>query len=129
MSALPQDFRVAVRQLSAHPGLVLIVVVTLALGIGATTTCFAVLNGVAFKPLPFADPDRLIAFNLADRQTARWSRPLVDTFTALQQVKGAWSAAGAYRHRPRLRRTGRALRIVFRRLKSRTSSLPCWVSR
>jgi putative ABC transport system permease protein len=96
MSALPQDFRVAVRQLSAHPGLVLIVVVTLALGIGATTTCFAVLNGVAFKPLPFADPDRLIAFNLADRQTARWSRPSVDTFTALQQVKGAWSAAGAY---------------------------------
>ena len=96
MSTLPQDFRVAVRQLAAHPGFVLIVVVTLALGIGATTTCFAVLNGVAFKPLPFADPDRLIAFNLADRQTARWSRPSIDTYTALQQVKGVWSAAAAY---------------------------------
>jgi putative ABC transport system permease protein len=96
MSTLPQDLRVAVRQLAAHPGFVLIVVVTLALGIGATTTCFAVLNGVAYKPLPFADPDRLIAVNLADRQTGRWSRPSLDTFTALQQANGVWSAAAAY---------------------------------
>ena len=96
MSALPQDLRVAVRQLAGRPGFVLVVVVTLALGIGATTTCFAVLNAVAFKPLPFAEPDRLIAVNLADRQTARWSRPSIETFTALQPARGVWSAAVAY---------------------------------
>ena len=96
MSALPQDLRVAVRQLAGRPGFVLVVVVTLALGIGAMTTCFAVLNAVAFKPLPFAEPDRLIAVNLADRQTARWSRPSIETFTALQQARGVWSAAVAY---------------------------------
>ncbi len=74
----------------------MVVVVTLALGIGAMTTCFAVLNAVAFKPLPFAEPDRLIAVNLADRQTARWARPSIETYTALQQTRGVWSAAVAY---------------------------------
>src|SRR3954469_22652629 len=96
MSTLPQDLRVAARHLAAHPGFVLIVVVTLALGIGATTTCFAVLNGVAFKPLPFGDPDRLVAVNLVDRPTAKWSRPSLDTFTALHQASGVWTAAAAY---------------------------------
>jgi predicted permease len=99
MSTLAQEVRVALRQLAAHPGFVLIVVVTLALGIGATTTCFAVLNGVAFKPLPFADPDRLVAVSLVDRQTARWSRLSLDTFTALQQTQGVWSAPVAYEAR------------------------------
>ena len=60
------------------------------------TTCSAVLNAVAFKPLPFAEPDRLIAVNLADRQTARWSRASIETFTALQQTRDVWSAAVAY---------------------------------
>src|SRR4051812_48161975 len=96
MNTLPHDLRVAVRHLAAHPGFVLIVVVTLALGVGATTTWFAVLNGVAFTPLPFADPDRLIAVNLVDRQSARRSRPSLDTFTTLHQANAVWSAAAAY---------------------------------
>src|SRR3982750_4330423 len=100
MSTVLQDLRVALRQLSAHPGFVLVVVVTLALGIGATTTCFAVLNGVAFKPLPFADPDRLVALAIVDRQTGRWSPPSFDTFNALQQISGVWSASAAYNSAP-----------------------------
>jgi putative ABC transport system permease protein len=92
MSTLLQDLRIAARQLAARPSFALIVAVTLALGIGATTTCFAVLNAVAFRPIPFADPDRLVGARLTDR----WGRPPLDAFTALQQQTGVFSGSVAY---------------------------------
>jgi putative ABC transport system permease protein len=96
MSAFLQDFRVAARQLGRHPSFTLIVVVTLALGIGATTTCFSVLNAVAFRPIPFADPDRLAAVQLADRKGSGWSRLTLDAFAALTDVRGVFSTSVAY---------------------------------
>ena len=74
----------------------LIVVVTLALGIGATTTCFSVLNAVAFRPIPFADPDHLVAVNLVDRRGSGMSRISLDTFAAVQQTRGVFSGSVAY---------------------------------
>jgi hypothetical protein len=68
MSTFLHDLRVAARQLAGHPSFTLIVIVTLALSIGAMTTCFAVLNAVAFRPLPFTDPDSLVAVHLVDRR-------------------------------------------------------------
>ena len=100
MSTFLQDLRVAARQLAAHPGFTLIVVLTLALGIGATTTCFAVLNAVAFRPLPFADPDRLVALHVADRKGSGWSPLPLGGFAALQQARGVFSASVAYTARP-----------------------------
>jgi putative ABC transport system permease protein len=96
MSTVLQDLRVAARQLAAHPAFALTVVVTLALGIGATTTCFAVLNAVAFRPIPFADPDRLVAVRPADRRGAGRSRLTLDTFAALQQAPGVLAGSIAY---------------------------------
>ena len=96
MSTFVQDFRVAARQLAGHPGFTLIVVVTLALGIGATTTCFSVLNAVAFRPIPFADPDHLVAVNLIDRRGSGMSRISLDTFAAVQQTRGVFSGSVAY---------------------------------
>jgi putative ABC transport system permease protein len=55
-----QDLRFGARMFLAKPGFTLIVVLTLALGIGANTTIFSVINSLLFKPIPFADPSRLV---------------------------------------------------------------------
>lgn len=55
-----QDLKYAVRQFARHPGFTLVAVVTLALGIGATTALFTVVNGVLIRPLPYPGPGRLM---------------------------------------------------------------------
>jgi hypothetical protein len=96
MSTFLQDLRVAVRQLARHPSFTVIVLVTLALGVGATTTCFSVLNAVALRPIPFADPDRLVSVHLVDRLRSARSLASLDTFASLQQTRGVFSGSVAY---------------------------------
>ena len=61
MTGLWNDARFALRGLFRAPGFTVITIGTLALGIGATTAIFAVVNGVLLKPLPFDDPNELVS--------------------------------------------------------------------
>ena len=60
MHTLKQGFRFAARQLWKTPWFSLAVILTLALGIGATTAIFSLVEGILLRPLPFGDPDRLV---------------------------------------------------------------------
>jgi putative ABC transport system permease protein len=68
-----RDTRHAIRQLQGAPAFTVVVVLTLALGIGATSAIFSVVNGVLLRPLPYADPDALVRVHEVVPQYGRFA--------------------------------------------------------
>src|SRR5258708_19478958 len=95
MHALAQNLRIALRQLRRVPGFTLTVILTLALGIGATTSIFWLVEGILLRPLPFRDADRLVL--LGDHLAGGRSTPVtareIGTYS---NATSAFSSLGGY---------------------------------
>src|SRR5215469_12802305 len=107
---LGRDLRYAIRGLCKSPTFTLIAILTLAIGIGATTAVFSVVNQLLLRPLPYPDQDRLVALsNFFPGHTDNWG-PVSSTdvahwradnqvFETLEYVSGpdlvAMSGAGS----------------------------------
>ena len=72
MQTLLQDLRYAVRQLRKSPGFTLTAIITLALGIGANTAIFTLVQGILLRSLPVADPSRLYRIGDTDNCCVEW---------------------------------------------------------
>jgi predicted permease len=94
-----QDLRFSIRQLRKSPGFALTTILTLALGIGATTGIFSLVNAVLLRPLPFPEPDRLMSVQHESHRTeviAPQSLSYPDFFDSRRQ-NHSFSALASYR--------------------------------
>src|SRR5579872_6578391 len=96
LDTLLQDLRYAFRTLRHNAGFTIFAVLIIALGIGATSTIFSVLNALLIRPLPYTAPARLVwIYNLADDHVSEWSTQ-VDHFLDLREQSRAFSDLAAY---------------------------------
>ncbi len=97
------DIRYGLRQLIKHPGFTLVAVLTLALGIGANTAIFSVVNAVLLKPLPFPAPEELVAMGSVDlSETAsppRLYSLCFPDFADFREQNRSFSSMAVYRDR------------------------------
>lgn len=93
MNSIAQEIGWAMRSLSKSPGLVCVVVLTLALAIGANTAIFSLLNSALLQPLPYRDPSELVRI-YSDSPPYRWPFSVAD-FLALEEQQTSFSAVAA----------------------------------
>jgi putative ABC transport system permease protein len=106
MRALVSDVRLAARALARHRTVTIVAVTTLALSIGITTAVFNVVNGVVLRPLPFTQPDRLVAFCEVDRaERTDWCGASVPDVYEIAARVPSIAVAGVARSWPFMMRT------------------------
>ena len=99
MGTLWQDLRYGARMLARNPGFTAVAVLTLALGIGANTAIFSVVNAVLLRPLPYPDPDRVVRIEEHHEKFGR-ANLTGATFLDLREQNQAFSHTTAFRYFP-----------------------------
>ncbi len=123
MSDSIQEMRHAARRLSKSPGLALTAVLMLALGIGAATSVFSVLDAVLLRPLPFRDPERLVLIKEnVNKLSDRLNLPAPDVLTFARHSKAFEQVGGFERDEVELSGPGEPVRLASARLTA--SALP-----
>ncbi len=97
MDTLIADMRYTLRALRKSPGFTIVVMLTLALGIGTNTAIFSIVNGVPLRPLPYGNPDQLVSVYWKTQQEPEGSFSYPD-FLDCQSQTGAFSAMAAFRY-------------------------------
>ncbi len=96
MNTVNQDVRYALRTLLKSPGFAIAAIIVLALGIGANTAVFSLVNAVLLRPLPFPDPQRLMAVRLTDPKQDMFGSFGDADFIAFRDQQKSFSHVAAY---------------------------------
>ena len=91
-----QDLRLSLRILRKNPVFTLIVVFTLALGIGVNVAIFSVVNGVLLNPLPYPDPEQLVVISQSKQNFEMGAMPYLN-FLDLQSENKTFSSMAIFR--------------------------------
>jgi len=100
MRSLVQDIRYALRMMVKAPALTAVLIITLAIGIGASTTIFSVVNSILLKPMPFHEPDRIVRtyteFHGATSTMDRFPLSIPEVGELAQECRSSCAMVGAW---------------------------------
>ncbi|MFZ0635675.1 MAG: ABC transporter permease, partial [Candidatus Acidiferrales bacterium] len=95
METLLQNLRYGLRTLAKSPGFAVVAILTLALGIGANTAIFSVVNAVLLQPLSYPSPERLVELELTSKQ-GNWDTTSIPKFNVMREKTQIFDSVAAY---------------------------------